>query len=148
MKKRGFTLVELLAVIVIMAVILIIAIPNVIEGLDKAKSKSFVNDARSLYQTAKSQYKLDKADSSISYSRDITYCTSKELKHFFPGDSVETNCNKSLELKTDGNSLEYIILVDKSGEVVKMYVSNYVYDFTCNDADECKDVTAHLIEEE
>jgi prepilin-type N-terminal cleavage/methylation domain-containing protein len=39
--KRGFTLVELLAVIVILAVILVIAIPNVIKVIDKAKLDTY-----------------------------------------------------------------------------------------------------------
>jgi type IV pilus assembly protein PilA len=40
-KSRGFTLVELLAVIVILAVILVIAIPNVIKIIDKARLDSY-----------------------------------------------------------------------------------------------------------
>jgi prepilin-type N-terminal cleavage/methylation domain-containing protein len=39
--NRGFTLVELLAVIVILAVILVIAIPNVMKIIDKAKLDSY-----------------------------------------------------------------------------------------------------------
>jgi type IV pilus assembly protein PilA len=40
-KNRGFTLVELLAVIVILAVILVIAIPNVMKVIDKAKLDAY-----------------------------------------------------------------------------------------------------------
>jgi prepilin-type N-terminal cleavage/methylation domain-containing protein len=40
-KNQGFTLVELLAVIVILAVILVIAIPNVIKIIDKARLDSY-----------------------------------------------------------------------------------------------------------
>jgi type IV pilus assembly protein PilA len=40
-KSRGFTLVELLAVIVILAVILVIAIPNVMKMIDKARLDSY-----------------------------------------------------------------------------------------------------------
>jgi prepilin-type N-terminal cleavage/methylation domain-containing protein len=40
-KSRGFTLVELLAVIVILAVILVIAIPNVMKVIDKAKLDAY-----------------------------------------------------------------------------------------------------------
>jgi type IV pilus assembly protein PilA len=40
-KRKGFTLVELLAVIVILAVILVIAIPNVIKVIDKAKLDTY-----------------------------------------------------------------------------------------------------------
>jgi type IV pilus assembly protein PilA len=40
-KSKGFTLVELLAVIVILAVILVIAIPNVMKIIDKARLDSY-----------------------------------------------------------------------------------------------------------
>jgi prepilin-type N-terminal cleavage/methylation domain-containing protein len=41
MKKRGFTLVELLAVIVILALILVIAIPNVMKIINKSKLDAY-----------------------------------------------------------------------------------------------------------
>ena len=39
--KKGFTLVELLAVIVVLAIIMIIAIPNVLDAMAKARRNSF-----------------------------------------------------------------------------------------------------------
>lgn len=41
--KNGFTLVELLAVIVVLAIILVLAIPNVLESLSSSKKKNFDN---------------------------------------------------------------------------------------------------------
>ena len=41
MNKKGFTLVELLAVIVILAVILLMAVPNILGVIEKAKEDSF-----------------------------------------------------------------------------------------------------------
>ena len=52
-KKNGFTLVELLAVIVILAVILTIAIPNVISSLDKSRRDTFVDDAKKFLSLAR-----------------------------------------------------------------------------------------------
>jgi len=43
-KINGFTLVELLAVIVILAIIMIIAIPSVLNVTEQAKQKSFINN--------------------------------------------------------------------------------------------------------
>ncbi|UKI28884.1 MAG: type II secretion system GspH family protein [Clostridium sp.] len=37
--KKGFTLVELLAVIVVLAIIMIIAIPAVVESMNNAKKR-------------------------------------------------------------------------------------------------------------
>ena len=40
-KKDGFTLVELLAVVVILAIILVIAIPSVLDVLQASKRKAY-----------------------------------------------------------------------------------------------------------
>ena len=45
MKKNAFTLIELLAVIVILSIILLIAVPAVKKTVDSAKKKSAENDA-------------------------------------------------------------------------------------------------------
>lgn len=41
LNKKGFTLVELLAVIVVLAIIIIIAVPAVLDSTDKAKESAF-----------------------------------------------------------------------------------------------------------
>jgi len=50
MKKRGFTLVELLAVIVILAIIALIAVPTVLNILDKANKSAFKDTAYGVIQ--------------------------------------------------------------------------------------------------
>ena len=62
MKKKGFTLVELLAVIVILAVILTISVPAVKKTVDSAKKKSAENDALMIKDIAEKYYtsNLDK----------------------------------------------------------------------------------------
>ena len=57
LKKQGFTLVELLAVIVILAIILLIAVPSIMGVVNRAKKDAFKNDlisvikATQLYET-------------------------------------------------------------------------------------------------
>lgn len=46
--KKGFTLVELLAIIVILAVILVITVPAVFDAIDSSKKESFINEAKAL----------------------------------------------------------------------------------------------------
>ena len=50
--KKGFTLVELLAVIVVLAIIMIIAIPNVTEAMNNSKKSSLVLEAKKAYSAA------------------------------------------------------------------------------------------------
>lgn len=60
MNKKGFTLVELLAVIAIMALIAGISVPNIINMLDKGKQEDFIKDAKSIVAKAKYRYNMEK----------------------------------------------------------------------------------------
>ena len=54
MKNKGFTLVELLAVIVIIAIIMVLATPSVISTLTSARKKTFTEYINKIYQNAES----------------------------------------------------------------------------------------------
>jgi type IV pilus assembly protein PilA len=51
MNKRGFTLVELLAIIVILAIILAIAVPTISSIVQSVKKSAFEEDAKLVIKT-------------------------------------------------------------------------------------------------
>ena len=51
-KEKGFTLVELLATLAILSIIMMIAVPNVMNILDKNKRTSYMEDAKKLVTLA------------------------------------------------------------------------------------------------
>ena len=55
-KRKGFTLVELLAVIVILAIIMLISIPSVLQSMQVAKRKSFIEYADKTTILAQKQF--------------------------------------------------------------------------------------------
>lgn len=55
--RKGFTLVELLAVITIMAIIAVIATPNIISLLERSKKTDFVTDAKEFASKANYMFK-------------------------------------------------------------------------------------------
>lgn len=57
--KKGFTLVELLAVIVVLAIIMIIAIPAVVESMNNAKKGSFKIYAQKALGNAESTFQSE-----------------------------------------------------------------------------------------
>lgn len=56
MNKKGFTLVELLAVIVVLAVIMLLAVNAVIPQMNKARKNAFVTEANSFIDAAGTYY--------------------------------------------------------------------------------------------
>lgn len=60
MNKKGFTLVELLGVIVILSIIMLIAIPNITSVLDRTKKDNYIADCKKMVSLA--QYKLRNGD--------------------------------------------------------------------------------------
>ena len=54
--KKGFTLVELLAVIVILAIIAVIAVPSILAIIEGARKDSFRADVRSAFKAAELEY--------------------------------------------------------------------------------------------
>lgn len=62
-KKNGFTLVELLAVIVVLAIIMIIAIPSVLDTMNNARRKTFVIYAEKIFKSTQEQYTMDSQSS-------------------------------------------------------------------------------------
>ena len=81
MKKKGFTLVELLAVIAILAILVIIALPNVMGMFNQAKKNSFTTEIKEIYSVAQQQWMNDSMieTKAVTYSR-CASCTGKSLQ--------------------------------------------------------------------
>lgn len=60
MNKKGFTLIELIATVVIMAIIALLATPNIISMIDKGNKRDYVSDAKEFISKATYMYKQDK----------------------------------------------------------------------------------------
>ena len=68
-KRNAFTLIELLAVIVILAVILVISIPRILDVIDESKLDSFKTSAQIIADSAEKKYvenKLNNIDEEIT----------------------------------------------------------------------------------
>ena len=52
MRKKGFTLIEVIAVIAILSVLAVIAVPRVIQYVDKSKKVAIQTEAKNLYDAA------------------------------------------------------------------------------------------------
>ena len=117
--KNGFTLVELLAVISILTILVIIALPNVIGMFNDAKGKSFATECKQIYKVAQQQYVND----SLFETQERTYA------------KCETqNCGTELDLSGRSN-IQYFIKFNKAGKVTEFYVTDGDYQYTYEGSD-------------
>lgn len=93
MNKKGFTLIELIAVVVIMAIIALIATPNIVNMLDKGKKEDYVSDAKEIITKATYMYKQEK------YRNDTSI--------FQGGKTIKLEDIKGIDDYTDPYGFEY-----------------------------------------
>ena len=103
MKKKGFTLVELLAVIAILAILVIIALPNVLKMFNDSKKNSFLTEAKTLYSEVSKKYISENMK-----GNKLTYISSED----------------DTKLEMTGRNLQYCVLLNTDGSVKSMKVSN------------------------
>ena len=97
---KGFTLVELLAVIVVLAVIILIAMPAVMNSMEKARRNAFAVEANELVKIAQTAY----SDLMMKNLTGNSYCFSYQyLKDAGFLEKNDTNYSGSVSVNIDSN---------------------------------------------
>ena len=106
MKRNAFTLIELLAVIIILAVIALISVPLILNIISNVEKKSFIN----------SSYRIVDAGKNGFVVRTLTGSTSKTIYLYNNGD--ETKLKGNIELNYDGEKPKYgKVIINEEGKV-------------------------------
>lgn len=110
--NKGFTLVELLATMAILATLMLIAVPNVIGVVQRNKNKTYIEDAKKLATLA--EYKV-RSNSNLKPSQSYSYCfymdyldKSKELDEP-PNGGIYNRYKSYVRVYNYGGTIKYFV---------------------------------------
>ena len=132
LNKKGFTLVELLAVIVILAVVILIAVTAVLPRMEKARTNSFKDEAMVLVRAAQEAFVITSNENANGVG---TTC--------FTVATLTNATTGYVELKGDKTYVGKIVL-DSSGNVIKVYLDDTKNKFVIKNADYQADSNLNL----
>ena len=120
MNKKGFTLVELLAVIVILGVLSVLIVPKITETLNDSEEKINLTSAQNLIKAAEYKYRNDDI-MGINENLEIDYTTGQNIdKLEFNGETPEKG---QVKISSEGNISMAVKIKDKC----------YIKEFTSKD---------------
>ena len=135
--NKGFTLIELIAVVVILAVIMLVAVPNVVSTINKNKKEAFIEDAKKFRASVEAKIS---SDTSINKPNDNTIL-------IFPLEKVtKASISESPYGLPYSKSKSYVavvkapiqIQVSETETINKNQLQYYVHLVICK-VDDCKD---------
>ena len=132
-KRKGFTLVELLAVIVILAIVLIIAVPGVLSSINKTKNNAYESQLKIIKEAAKN-YIVGERSSVVWEGTDpaVTIVSLTRMKEYGyldkkivdPRDQSELK-HLAVEVKKDAsNSISYEIIETTTDEIELPHITD------------------------
>ena len=112
MKKKGFTLVELIAVIALLSIIMLLIVPNVANYLNNSKKTLFYDNVVNMFKSATTTFMYQDDPTNTTFS------------------------NNGVKLDVDVESEHvYTIKVNNYGEVISIDVNNGVYSYNKSSSD-------------
>lgn len=112
MKKKGFTLVELIAVIALLSIIMLLIVTNVANYLNSSKKTLFYDNVVNMFKSATTTFMYQDDPTNTTFS------------------------NNGVKLDVDVESeYVYTIKVNNYGEVISIDVNNGVYSYNKSSSD-------------
>ena len=114
MNKKGFTLVELLAVITLLAILSGLAIPNVISSINNSRKNSFLLDAKRMVSKAEGLISSSSSDRNEAKNHGIVYHFSdlNEKREFTTdADGGSFSQDTFVSVSVSGNTYQYCVCI-------------------------------------
>lgn len=123
MKEKGFTLVELLGVIVILSIIMLIAIPNITSMLEKSKYDQYIGDAKKLVSITEYEIRkgtINKPATGELIKVTLDYLSTSDVEKDPNGEEYDVNKSYVIIVRKDGYLSYYVNLVSTSGKGISL----------------------------
>ena len=118
MNNKGFSLIELLAVIVLIAIIALITTPIVLNVINDSSENVFTDDAMSLSKAADNYYTASYLENDIKLPLLITFNEGKETNKFINNDTQKCETSNERMLEYSGKNPDSgNIYIDKNSDV-------------------------------
>ncbi len=147
MNNKGFTLVELLASMVILGILMAITIPNIMGILSQNKNNSYIEDAQKLVSRAKYKYSdsdfVDKKlNNGACYKMTIAYLNNGEFNEAPNGGTYFNEGSYVVIQKSAGRTYYYVSLAEKTDKKVYYIPYTKYEDLAKNDGSIVKEGTS------
>ena len=129
MKNKGFTLVELIATLIVLSIVALIVVPNIYENIKEAKNGIKITQLESIVDSAK-EWAADHI-TELSIEKD-TYVF---LKYLQSGGYIDYNLYKNTDGEQYNDNL-FILIESKVIEADEWNNENYKYTYTIYDTNE------------
>lgn len=129
MKNKGFTLVELIATLIVLSIVALIVVPNIYENIKEAKNGIKITQLESIVDSAK-EWAADHI-TELSIEKD-TYVFLKDLQS---GGYIDYNLYKNTDGEQYNDNL-FILIESKVIEADEWNNENYKYTYTIYDTNE------------
>ncbi len=139
MKKKGFTLVELLAVIAILAILVIMALPAVLRMFSDARKNSFENEVKTVFNNAQERFVMD----SISMTNGSYKWYADDGTDGATG--ADASHAKKLDIQNGSGTFKYCVIIKNNGDIVSIKVSNGTYSYSGTNVANASAITSDSI---
>ncbi len=135
--NKGFTLIELIAVVVILAVIMLIAVPNVVSTINKNKKEAFIEDAKKFKAAVEAKIASDTSIDKPNSDNAILFPLEKVGKAEISESPYGTKYSKSKSFVIVVK-VPMTVNVGQGETITKSKLEYYVHLVACK-SDDCKD---------
>ncbi len=114
MNRKGFTLIELMGVIIILSIVMLIAVPNITSILDKNKRDTYIADAKKLitqaeYAIRSNQFEKPASNELVKVT--LNYLATNDIKKDPDGNPYSLTDSYVVIVRKDGYLEYYVNLV-------------------------------------